>query len=84
MHNSLVGMGSCEQRVFASGSGGKTAAATAARSGEEELEQEEEGKNRDRKWPGLGCFTWAYVVTGYGDEEQCYQSHWHLQAKVLL
>ena len=24
------------------------------------------------------------VLNGYGDEEQCFHSHWHLQVKVML
>ena len=27
---------------------------------------------------------WVYVIIGYGNEEQCYHSHKHLQAKVVL
>src|SRR4029434_6163662 len=30
------------------------------------------------------CLIFVYVIIGYGDEEQCYHSHQHLQIKILL
>ena len=81
MHKSLVGMGSWKQRVSASGSGGKTATASHSR---DPRVLSKRGKKRQSEWAELGCFKCAYIIIGYGDEEQYYHSHHHLQVKVLL
>ena len=79
MHNSWVGIGSCKQRVSAGRSGGKTVAAS--HSGESRVGGEEK---RQSEWTEPSCLICVYVIIGYGDEEQCYHSHQHLQIKVTL
>ena len=62
MHDGVVGVGRCRQRVSASRSGGETTAASHSR---DSLDQEV--KKRDK----------VQVLNGYGDVEQCFHSHQH-------
>ena len=74
-HNSLVGMGSCKQRVSAGRSGGKTA--PASYSGDFLFSSPPTLSERTE----LSCLICAYVIIGYGDEERCYHHHQHLPGK---
>ena len=74
MHDSLVGISSCKQRVSAGRSGGQSAAAS--HGGKSRVGRKEK---RQSEWTELSCLICVYVIIGYGNEEQCYHSHQHLQ-----
>ena len=41
-------------------------------------------EKRQSEWAELGYLICVYVLNGYGDEEQCFHSHWYFWAKVTL
>ena len=42
------------------------------------MESRVEGEEkRQNEWTELSCLIYAYVIIGYGDEEQCYHSYKH-------
>ena len=61
-------------------SGGETTAASHSR---DSLRLGGEEK-RQRQWAELVCLKCVHVLYDYGDEEQCFHSYRHLQAKVTL
>ena len=67
MHDSVVLMGRCRQRVSASRSGGETTAANPQRR-QSRLGGEEK---RQSEWAELGCLICVHVLNGHSDEEQC-------------
>ena len=77
MHGNVVWMVRCRQRDSVS----KSVRETIAKRRQYRLGGHEK---RQSEWAELGCLICVYVLNGYGDEEQCFLSHQHLQAKVTI